>query len=72
MTWAVNSLYESDESISEHVSVINQRYQHLLPEWLITKKHMIYSKTSVEKEHEIGHGQYGTVFKGKVTLGNSV
>ena len=51
---------------------INQKHQSLLPEWLSTKKHMIYSESSVEKEHEIGHGQYGTVLKGKVVLGNSV
>ena len=72
MTWATNTLYESNESIYDHASDINQKHQSLLPEWLSTKKHMIYSQTSVEKEHEIGHGQYGTVFKGKVVLGNSV
>ena len=72
MTWATNSLYVSSESVNDIGKGVNQYPADILPEWLTSKKHMIYSQTSVEKECEIGHGEYGTVFKGKLKLGASV
>ena len=85
MTWVMNSIYESDESICTQttgVSSSNRRknsyvsrseYNHeILPMWLQAKESMIYSKHTVQKGQQIGQGQYGTVFKGTIVLGSSV
>ena len=44
----------------------------LLPQWLLDKKEMIYSKDCVEKHEKLGSGQYGLVFRGRLKQGNAV
>ena len=36
------------------------------------KKEMIFLQSSIEKGQMIGRGQFGVVFKGKISLGNAV
>ena len=43
-----------------------------LPQWLKNRPDMIYPQDCIQKEQQLGSGQYGTVFKGKLVLGNSV
>ena len=43
-----------------------------LPKWLRDQSEMIFPPRCIEKEQKLGHGQYGTVFKGKLVLGKSV
>lgn len=43
-----------------------------LPKWLRERPDMIYPHSCTEKGQQLGKGQYGTVFKGKLVLGNSV
>ena len=44
----------------------------MLPKWLQEKKDMIYPQNCIQTGQEVGHGQFGTVFKGKIVLGKSV
>ena len=44
----------------------------LLPDWLKLQTEMIFPHRCIEKHQMIGRGQYGVVFKGKITVGNSV
>ena len=43
-----------------------------LPEWLHDRKEMIYDASCIEKGLKLGHGNFGTVFEGKIHLGNAV
>ena len=44
----------------------------LIPSWLKDRKEIIFSPRCIEKGEELGRGQYGYVYKGKLTLGKSV
>ena len=85
MSWVMNSLYESDESIYTQTTSalcssrvknddgIGLNYNHeILPTWLQAKESMIYFQHSVQRGQQIGQGQYGAVFKGTIVLGSSV
>ena len=85
MKWEMNSLYVSDESIFTHTTVASSSNKtktrdgigskhnvEILPMWLQAKESMIYSQHSVQKGEQIGQGQFGAVFKGKIILGSSV
>ena len=37
-----------------------------LPEWLRNRKEIIFPQNSIEKYQELGSGQYGSVYKGKL------
>ena len=43
-----------------------------LPYWLREKNEMIYDTSCIEKGRRLGHGNFGTVFEGKIRLGNAV
>ena len=43
-----------------------------LPKWLKERPDMIYPQTCIERGQQLGDGQFGTVFKGKLVLGKSV
>ena len=66
------SNYISDENLTDTTPHRFSRSNSMLPAWLKEKEHMIYSPSFVKKEHQIGHGQYGSVFKGKNLLATAV
>ena len=61
-----NCIYESK------VSKENNNEDMLLPQWLREKQEMIFSQDSIEKIHELGSGEYGSVFKGNLVHGKAV
>ena len=68
MTWEANPQYNSDESDPEDVN----DDKSVLPNWLMARPEMIYPPQCIETGKMLGHGQYGTVFKGKYVQGNAV
>ena len=64
--WERNYFYDSEESLAE---VGEESY---LPSWLRQKKKMIFSKDCISKGHSLGKGQFGMVYKGKLSQGNAV
>ena len=68
ITWEMNRLYHSVESVTEE----NDTEESVLPLWLTSKPDMIYQAKCIEQSQPIGHGQYGTVYKGKLQQGNAV
>ena len=61
-----NSIYES-EAIEKII-----RNTPISPDWLLEKQEMIFPLDSIEKNQELGKGQYGSVFKGKLVQGKAV
>ena len=66
MTWEDNPNY------SESTSANEEDGNSFLPNWLIERNEMIYDTTCIEKGQELGHGNFGTVFEGRIRLGNAV
>ena len=64
--WAENPNY------SESNSFIEESEDQMLPNWLLEKNEMIYDTGCIEKGRQLGHGNYGAVFEGKIRLGNAV
>ena len=42
----------------------------ILPSWV--QPHMVYPENAIEIKTVLGHGQYGTVYKGQFHHGNAV
>ena len=77
MTWKDNSFYKSEsseENIAKDSFLPKWSFakDSLLPEWLEARQGMIFTQNNIEKTHELGTGQYGSVFKGKLIQGNAV
>ena len=67
--WERNELYHTtDESDTEET----KNDDSIVPQWLTAKPEMIYQPGCIEKGPALGHGQYGTVYKGKLIQGNAV
>ena len=66
MTWEMNDLYESEE-IENQVDE-----ESILPNWLRVRPEMIYPQSCIERSQQLGQGQFGSVFKGKLIQGNAV
>ena len=64
IVWEDNCLYESSE---EDIST-----DPILPQWLREKPEMIFKQDVIEKTHELGTGQYGSVLKGNLMQGNEL
>ena len=64
--WAENPNY------SESNSFIEENEDQILPNWLLERNEMIYDTNCIEKGRQLGHGNYGAVFEGKIRLGNAV
>ena len=67
-------IYPEDNSLwskSENAFEVDDK-DSLLPDWLMERKEMIFPIESVEKYQEIGRGQFGIVFKGKLAQGQAV
>ena len=65
--WGNNYFYHSDAIIDE-----KEKDEWILPEWLKARKEMIFPQSCVERFQEIGRGQFGAVFKGKLVQGQAV
>jgi hypothetical protein len=70
MTWQDNELYDSNQSLDEDIH--GDKECNVLPEWLEERKEMIFPKDSITKGQQLGKGQFGSVFKGKLVQGNAV
>ena len=68
MVWEMNPLYPLEESDTEE----NNNEESFLPRWLSNKPDMIYQPQCLVQDEALGHGQYGTVYKGKLNQGNAV
>ena len=65
MTWEMNELYDSEENG-------NKDDDSILPSWLRVRKEMIFPQRCIETSQQLGKGQFGSVFKGKLIQGNAV
>ena len=67
MTWELNELHETEESDNEveEEPVLPDCLRKINPE-------MIYPQSCIEKTQQLGQGEFGSVFKGKLTQGNAV
>ena len=66
MFWEENPDYSSDNSLDEFDG------GSLYPNWLQDHIDMIYDPKCIKKEKKLGQGHFGTVFEGKIRLGNAV
>ena len=66
MKWENDSMHNSESS--EIVS----KEDHSYPEWLTAKKEMIFSSNHLERGEKLGNGNYGSVYKGKLSQGKAV
>ena len=66
MFWEENPAYSSDNSLDEFDG------GSLYPKWLQDRIDMIYDAKCIKKEKKLGQGHFGTVFEGKIRLGNAV
>ena len=64
--WKRNSLYDSNKSLDS----LNECSG--LPSWLKERKEMIFSRSLITKGKQLGKGQFGAVFKGRLNQGNAV
>ena len=76
--WLDNEIYNSDDTDGPIefpkvgvISCIDMDTTNL-PEWLQKRNEMIFPQCSVEKGEQLGRGQFGAVFKGKLTQGSAV
>ena len=68
-----NKLEENEVQCADGSSIDNNSLElSELPKWLRERPDMIYPQLCVEKGQQLGHGQYGNVFKGKLVLGKAV
>ena len=66
MTWEMNDLYESENSDHQ----VDE--ESILPSWLRERPEMIYPQSCIEECQQLGQGQFGSVFMGKLVQGKSV
>ena len=66
MTWKNNSLYDGDEE-DEPMS-----HKEVIPNWLENRSDMIYPQEAVHLDAQLGSGQFGSVYKGKLVQSRSV
>ena len=50
----------------------DNKQTNILPKWIAMYENMIFDQKHIRKEDLLGQGQYGSVFKGKLILGNAV
>ena len=66
MTWEKNSMNQNDEE-EERMSK-----KELIPNWLENRADMIYPQEAVHLDVQLGSGQFGSVYKGKLVQSRSV
>ena len=88
MKWSKNQEYTSissnendghenaendDSSIMTNEKGVHKKEENIeLPDWLKTRSDLIYDSSCVEKGKELGHGNFGSVFEGKIRFGNAM
>ena len=88
MKWSKNQEYTSissnendghenaennDSSIMTNEMGVHKKAENIeLPDWLKTRSDLIYDSSCVEKGKELGHGNFGSVFEGKIRFGNAM
>ena len=50
----------------------DNKQTNIVPEWIAMYENMIFDRKHIRTEDLLGQGQYGSVFKGKLILGNAV
>ena len=66
MKWENNSLYSS------HISEADCAQEEIYPDWLRKRKEMLFNSCNLERGQKLGCGNYGSVYKGKLSQGNAV
>ena len=66
MTWENNSLYHSDEEDG------SMSQKEVIPNWLENRSDMTYPQEAVHLDVQLGSGQFGSVYKGKLVQARSV
>ena len=66
VVWQKNSLSDNNR-ISNSLNDASG-----MPDWLKDRSEMIFSSSLITKGKQLGQGQFGTVFKGKLNQGNAV
>ena len=64
--WMTNDLYHRREGVKEGEEDAS------LPDWLQTRKEMIFPKSCITTGQQLGKGHFGSVFKGHLTQGKAV
>ena len=64
--------WEDNPNYSDSTCANEDDGNPILPNWLLGRNEMIYDTRCIEKGQQIGHGNFGTVFEGKIRLGNAV
>ena len=78
--WDDNNFYSSDDNTSSIENKIDSNYkveplydkEPMVPDWLKKRKEMVYPPKCVEKGRQLGSGQFGAVFMGKLTQGTAM
>ena len=65
-TWENKSMYQGGEE-GEGMSL-----KHVIPSWLGNRSDMIYPQEAVHLDDQLGSGQFGSVYKGKLVQSRSV
>ena len=64
--------WEENPNYSRYDSLDTLDNNPLYPNWLENRSDMIYDSRCIKKEKKLGQGHFGTVFEGKIWLGNAV
>ena len=80
LVWEDNTCHKSEDSeggyVDENDSSFNRESldddEPILPGWLKARKEMVYPQRSIEKGKQLGSGQFGEVFKGRLVQGTAV
>ena len=80
--WEDNKFYESDNSTASIEDENKFTYKTetespvdcrpMVPDWLKNRKEMVYPQNCIERCRQLGSGQFGTVFMGKLVQGTAV
>ena len=63
----------NDSSISTNEKAVQEKAENTdLPDWLKTRSELIYDSSCIEKGKELGHGNFGSVFEGRIRFGNAM
>ena len=66
MPWENKIMYHSGEEEEE------MRQKDLIPTWLANRSDMVYPQEAVHLDDQLGSGQFGSVYKGKLVQSRSV
>ena len=69
----ITTLRTKERKVEENKNDRNESFvrkeEVVLPNWLMNRKEMIFSETSVIKGQQLGRGQFGIVQKGELVQG---